>query len=130
MNPKFSAVIFQCFSKEQVKEINKEIKKNIIDNNVGLEAINKIRVRNFEYRNKDEIATEATEWTDSQLDAAVVDKAGPQLGVIAQEIEGILPDLIVENDFGLKTLDADNMTWYLVNAVKELSARVKELESK
>ena len=109
---------------------DRRIKKNIIDNNVGLEAINKIRVRNFEYRNKDEIATEATEWTDSQLDAAVVDKAGPQLGVIAQEIEGILPDLIVENDFGLKTLDADNMTWYLVNAVKELSARVKELESK
>jgi len=27
MSPKFSTVIFQCFSKEQVKEINKEIKK-------------------------------------------------------------------------------------------------------
>ena len=30
MNPKFGAVIFECFTKEQVKEINKEIKKNIL----------------------------------------------------------------------------------------------------
>ena len=77
-----------------------------------------------------EIAAEATEWTDSQLDAAVVEKEGTQLGVIAQEIEGILPDVIIENDFGLKTLDPDNMTWYMVNAIKELSAQVKVLEAK
>ena len=29
MNPKFTTVTFQCFTHEQVKEINKEIKKNI-----------------------------------------------------------------------------------------------------
>ena len=29
-NPKFSVVTFECFTFEQVKEINKEIKKNII----------------------------------------------------------------------------------------------------
>ena len=31
MNPKFTTVTFQCFTHEQVKEINKEIKKNIIE---------------------------------------------------------------------------------------------------
>jgi len=31
---------------------------------------------------------------------------------------------------GVMTVDPDNMTWYLVNAVKELSAKVEELESK
>ena len=30
MNSKFGAVIFECYTKEQVKEINKEIKKNIL----------------------------------------------------------------------------------------------------
>ena len=38
MNPKFSAVIFQCFSKEQVKEINKEIKKNLFQKEPQTEA--------------------------------------------------------------------------------------------
>ena len=38
MNPKFGAVIFQCFSKEQVKEINKEIKKNLFQKEPQTEA--------------------------------------------------------------------------------------------
>ena len=38
MNTKFGAVIFQCFSKEQVKEINKEIKKNIFHKEPQTEA--------------------------------------------------------------------------------------------
>ena len=31
MNQKFSTITFQCFTQEQVKEINKKIKKNIIE---------------------------------------------------------------------------------------------------
>jgi hypothetical protein len=34
---------------------DRRIKKNIEDNNTGLDAINQIRVRNFEYRTEDEI---------------------------------------------------------------------------
>jgi len=38
--------------------------------------------------------------------------------------------MVTTESTGCKTVDADNMTWYLVNAVKELSAKVEELESK
>ena len=31
---------------------------------------------------------------------------------------------------GVMTVDPDNMTWYLVNAVKQLSAKVAELEAR
>jgi len=31
---------------------------------------------------------------------------------------------------GVKTVNADNMTWYLVNAVKELSLEIEELKAK
>ena len=58
----------------------------------------------------------------------MVDKQGKQLGVIAQELEEILPDLITETSQGVKTLNADNLTWYLINAVKELSAEIKVLK--
>ena len=58
----------------------------------------------------------------------MVDKQGTQLGAIAQEIEEILPDLINTETTGVKTLNADNLTWYLINAVKELSAEIKALK--
>ena len=101
---------------------DRRIKKNIVDNNTGLDAINKIQVRNFEYRTLQEI-------TDfDSPESAVVKKQGTQLGAIAQEIEEILPDLITETSEGVKTLNADNLTWYLINAVKELSAEIKVLK--
>ena len=100
---------------------DRRIKKNIKDNNVGLDAINQIRVRNFEYRTEDEI-TEVTS-------GAAINKEGVQLGVIAQEIETILPDTVTEESTGVKSVNPDNLTWYLVNAVKELSTQVDELKA-
>ena len=102
---------------------DERIKKNIVDNNTGLDAIEKIRVRNFEYRTKNEI-------TDfDNAGAVVVEKEGVQLGVIAQEIKEILPDVVKQNTTGAYAVDPDNLTWYLVNAVKELSAEVKSLKA-
>ena len=101
---------------------DRRIKKNIEDNNIGLDAINKIKVRNFEYRTKDEITEVPSH--------AAINKEGIQLGVIAQEIETILPDVVEEQSTGVKTVNPDNMTWYLVNAVKELSTQIEELKAK
>ena len=95
----------------------------MVDNNTGLDKINQIRVRNFEYRKPEEV--------DSSLPPeSAIDKEGLQLGVIAQEIETILPDVVITETTGCKSVNPDNLTWYLVNAVKELSARVQELESR
>ena len=69
-------------------------------------------------------------------DQAITNKPGNQLGVIAQEIQEVLPDMVKTESTGVMTVDPDNMTWYLVNAVKELKAeldaakaRITELES-
>jgi len=51
------------------------------------------------------------------------------LGVIAQEIQSILPDCVTENSTGVLGVSPDNLTWYLVNAVKELSAEVTALKN-
>ena len=109
---------------------DRRIKKNIVDNNDGLSKINSIRVRNFEYREKDEIDyTEFTE--DINPDSiGVTDQKGTQLGVIAQEIQEVLPNVVTQSTTGQYTVNPDNITWYLVNAVKELSAKVTELEAK
>ena len=62
--------------------------------------------------------------------AAVVKKEGMQLGVIAQEIQSILPDMVKEESTGVLSVNPDNMTWHLVNAVKELSAQVTALTTR
>jgi len=55
---------------------------------------------------------------------------GHDLGVIAQEVEAVLPVLVQTRDNGYKAVKYDRLTAVLIEAVKELSARVKELESK
>jgi hypothetical protein len=98
------------------------LKKNVVDNSDGLDKINSIRVRNFEYRTKDEV-TELPEH-------CTIAKPGIQLGVIAQELQQVLPDCVKQESTGVLSVDSDNLTWYLINAVKELSAKVVSLESK
>jgi len=101
---------------------DRRIKKNIENNTIGLEKINQIQVRNFEYKTPEEI-TEVPQ-------TSAIDKQGVQVGVIAQEVENILPDLVKTESTGVKTVDASNLTWYLVNAIKELSKENKDLKSR
>ena len=100
---------------------DQRLKKNIVDNTIGLDAISKIQVRNFEYRTKNEV-------TDLP-ESAVIDIQGIQLGAIAQELQMVLPDCIKEELNGVLSVDTTNLTWYLINAVKELNAKVTALEA-
>ena len=101
---------------------DQRIKKNIVDNNIGLDKINAIQVRNFEYRLPEEI-------TEVAQDQAV-DKQGMQLGVIAQELQQVLPECVKTESTGVLTVNADNLTWYMINAIKELKTEVDSLKSK
>ena len=54
------------------------------------------------------------------------------VGVIAQEVEKILPEIVLtaDDEIGTKSVDYSRITAVLIEAVKDLSAKVKELESK
>ena len=49
------------------------------------------------------------------------------IGVIAQELETVLPELVVTDDKGIKAVNYAQITGLLIEAVKELSAKVDEL---
>ena len=109
---------------------DKRLKKNIVDNNVGLNEIKSIQIRNFEYRLPEEV--------DSSLSAddAII-KSGVQLGVIAQELQAVLPECIKQESTGVLSVNQGNLTWYTINAIKQLStaldaanARIAALEAK
>jgi hypothetical protein len=101
---------------------DQRLKKNIVDNTVGLSAINAIQVRNFEYR----LPEEVTELPQNQA----INISGVQLGAIAQELQEILPDCVKTESTGVMSVDTTSITWHLINAVKELSAKVTALENK
>ena len=108
---------------------DRRLKKNIVDNNEGLNIVSQIRVRNFEYRTEEEV----TELPAS----AVIKKTGVQLGVIAQELQQVCSDCVKEESTGVLAVDSDNIFWHMVNAIKDLktlndtlTARITALEAK
>jgi hypothetical protein len=78
----------------------------------GLEIVEKLR--GVTYKRKD------------------TEKNKENIGVIAQEVEEILPQIVntADDEMGTKSVDYGKITSVLIEAVKELSARVKELEGK
>jgi hypothetical protein len=101
---------------------DQRLKKNIVDNNIGLDKLTQIQVRNFEYRTEDEI-------TELPKDQAIK-KQGVQLGVIAQELHAVLPECVKTESTGVMSVDADNLTWYMINAIKELKAQNDSLKAR
>ena len=96
---------------------DERIKKNITPNADGLSKILQVPVFNFEYRTPEEI--------DSSLKPTdAIDKQGVQLGTIAQRLEEVLPECVKTESTGVKTVNADPLTWYMINAIKELNAKV------
>ena len=95
------------------------LKKNVVDNTNGLDKIRAIRVRNFEYRSANEIIDLPEE--------SVVAKDGVQLGVIAQEMPS---ECVSQNSTGVLSVNTDPVFWYMINAIKQLEARIEALESK
>jgi hypothetical protein len=70
-------------------------------------------------------------------DESHTDRETEHVGLIAQEVEEIMPELVkltngrIDGDAvtDLRVLDQKTITFALINAVKELSARVKQLEA-
>ena len=51
-----------------------------------------------------------------------------QVGVIAQEVEAVLPEVVRSNDAGQLSVAYGNITGLMIEAIKELAARVAALE--
>jgi hypothetical protein len=54
----------------------------------------------------------------------------PEIGVIAQEVEQIMPFLVGEDSAGYKTVAYQNMVGLLIEAIKEQNKTIKELTTR
>lgn len=84
---------------------DERIKENIEIFDNALETINSLRGVNFIWKNSQE----------------------PSIGVIAQELQQVLPQLVKDGE--IKSVNYNGLIGVLIEAVKELSAEVKELKT-
>jgi len=67
------------------------------------------------------------EWNELASDAA---KQSPNVGVIAQEVEKVLPQLVHDRENGFKGVDYAKLTGLLIEAIKEQQKQIDELKSR
>ena len=58
-----------------------------------------------------------------------IDSDAPSIGVIAQQVEKVLPELVEDID-GIKSVSYGNIVGVLIEAIKEQQVRIEELERK
>ena len=98
-------------------------KKNITTISNPLDIVNQLRGTSYEFR--------VNEFPDKNF------KEGKQLGVIAQELEKVLPELVDTDTEGYKSVNYEGIIPVLIEGMKaqqqiieQLEARVKALEAK
>jgi len=109
---------------------DERVKTNITDYTLGLDTLNQINVKTFNYRSDSDIATNSPELASSDgLVNEGLDTEKTDVGIIAQELELILPNTITTRDNGMKSVNKDELFWVMLNSIKELKARVEALEN-
>ena len=91
---------------------DERLKDNVVEIDNALDKVESLRGVEFDWNDKQEIYE------------------GHDVGVIAQDVEKVLPELVENRDNGYKAVKYEKLTAVLIQAVKELSAKVKELENK
>jgi hypothetical protein len=96
---------------------DRRIKKDIVPNTKGLEAIVQIEPKYFYYKSDEELQEE--------LPGAVENLPlnERKTSAIAQELDPIFPEAIKRRgEHDIMSVDTDPIFWSMVNAIKELSA--------
>ena len=95
---------------------DERLKENIQDLDGALDKVNAIRGVTFDWK---ELSEEERKTVHSH--------EGSDIGVIAQEVQAVYPELVHQRDHGYLSVDYVKLTAVLIQAVKELSAKVEEL---
>ena len=103
------------------------LKKDIQPLNGALDKILQLRGVSFYWKNKEEMAAAKGKDVNNFSYGFGPEK---QIGVIAQEIEKVVPELVVTDNDGFKAVKYENLTPLLIEAIKEQNNKIEELEAK
>jgi hypothetical protein len=86
------------------------LKENIVE--IG-DCISKVKAMRGVYYNRTDFNTEVT-----------------KVGVVAQEVEKVLPELVLHNEEGQKSVAYAELSAVLINAIKEQQVIIDDLKSR
>jgi hypothetical protein len=95
---------------------DKRWKKNIKPISNAISLVEQMQGVRFEWRSE--------EFKDKQFEK------GSQVGLIAQDVEPVIPEIVKTDKDGYKAISYDKLTAVLVEAIKEQNQKIKELEAK
>ena len=96
---------------------DKRLKENIKPLDNALDKINKINGVEFDWKKLTEKEKET-----------IHGNTGHDVGVIAQEIEEVLPEVVQTRDNGYKAVKYEKIVPLLIEAIKELKQEIEELK--
>lgn len=109
---------------------DERIKTNVTDYTLGLDTLGQVTVKTYNYLSDSAIATAHPELADSDgLVHEGLDTEKTIVGIMAQELEVVLPNSVETRDNGIKSVNKDELFWVMLNSIKELKARVEALEN-
>ena len=94
---------------------DRALKENLTDYTAGLAAVLQLSPKSFNY-----IAGK------NPFDVG----GGTYYGLVAQDVEPVLPEMVSHDDDGTALLQPTHLVFVLLNAVKELEARLAQLENR
>jgi hypothetical protein len=94
---------------------DKNLKQNIVNIDNSLDKVSKL---NGVYYN----------WTKEALEKNTHLKDEKEVGVIAQDVEAVLPELVVTREDGSKAVRYERLCAVLIESVKELKKEIEELK--
>jgi hypothetical protein len=98
---------------------DERLKENIVPLQGALDKVNNLTGVTFDWK----------DLTDEER-KTIHSHEGSDIGVIAQEVQAQYPELVQQREHGYLAVDYQKLTAVLIEAVKELSQKVTDLESK
>mgnify|MGYP003640052290 CR=1 FL=1 len=96
---------------------DERLKKYVKNIPNALDKVSQINGVNFQWRK-----------TDEEVKQNVHSFEGKDVGVIAQEIEKVLPEVVITRDNGYKAVKYEKIIPLLIESIKELKAEIEELK--
>jgi len=98
-------------------------------NTGALTAVSMVSSSDERLKSNIQTITNAVQTVENLRGVSYLRNDRPEIGVVAQEVEKVLPMLVHEDPEGYKSVAYGNMVGLLIEAVKELSAEVKALKA-
>lgn len=116
VNSGFKLYVYGKLKSDGITEMSDErLKKDIKTLDGALSNILQLRGVSYNWRQKNE--------------AGVEFEKGLQIGLIAQEVEAVLPELVDTDDQGFKSVEYSKLVSVLIEAVKEQNGQIEALKT-